>query len=531
MAPSMDIPHKPFRLVQVNIKMYATLSYLRDVSFLACPTKQSSTRSRVQLAHSHHGDAAVGSSPPPPPPRRGDVDVRRRRRRGDERVPAEAGGDGGHAARRRRLPRAAGLQCSAAGPHHAGRPDRPRHDRLLGDAEAPRQQRRPLRPPRRQPHPHRQWHLPALLLRAQVPVGIHPPRHPHRPRLRHQVPLRRRLRRHRQRQVLLLHDAAQARARRAVQVRAHRRPRADVPLQRHAEPLRGVRRRRGAVHRRPVVRGQPPGARQQPVGHVGAVRGAERGVPAVDLDDGEPRAGLRAGAGGDDAVQAVHEQVPDAVRGVGEHAAAVVLGEDGVGARDRAGVVRGVRQVHAAVEVAGGGAEARGQGGDAMADRVRALAVVQQQRIPLHGGGVDARGVRAVARRRQGRRGARRARPLVRADAAGVERGVRHRQRDGDAGVQPVGAGVHQHRRRGEHRGARRRLPVAAAGLLGVPGGQLRPRHAADRQPDARLLRVAPQQRRRQGRRRPCLVHQPILVSHRHQLATLNFLRPTSSVM
>ena len=39
----------------------------------------------------------------------------RRRRRGDEPVPAEAGGDGGHAAGRRRLPRAAGLQCAAAG--------------------------------------------------------------------------------------------------------------------------------------------------------------------------------------------------------------------------------------------------------------------------------------------------------------------------------------------------------------------------------------------------------------------------------
>lgn len=58
----------------------------------------------------------------------------------------------------------------------------------------------------------------------------------------------------------------------------------------------------------------------------------------------------------------------------------------------------------------------------------------------------------------------------------------------------------------------------AAAELLGLQGGELRACHPGHQEPDARLLRLAPQpRRRRRGSRRP-LVHQQVLDAHRRLL-------------
>ncbi|CAL4890662.1 unnamed protein product [Urochloa decumbens] len=168
-----------------------------------------------------------------------------------------------------------------------------------------------------------------------------------------------------------------------------------------------------------------------------------------------------------------------------------------------------------------------------MAGGADALAVVQQQRVPLHGGGDDARPVRAVARRRQGRPRARRTRPRLRAQPPRLQRRLRHRQRQVHAGAGRRRAGVRHHRRRRQHRGHRRQLHQAAAELLGVQGGELRARHNGDQEPDARLLRVAPQPGRRQGRRRRGLAHKQVLDAHqrRHQLIADPTSIPTTALV
>uniref|UniRef100_J3NFB4 Uncharacterized protein n=1 Tax=Oryza brachyantha TaxID=4533 RepID=J3NFB4_ORYBR len=218
----------------------------------------------------------------------------------------------------------------------------------------------------------------------------------------------------------------------------------------------------------------------------------------MDLGHRQPRDRLRAGAGRD---EALHPPLPDAVPRQRLVGAILVLGEAGVGAHHRAVRLLGVRQVHAAVEMAGGGAGTSQLERDAVPHLGVALAVVQQQQLPLHGGGVHARAVREVGRRRQGGPRLLRPRPRLRALIPRLQLTyqVQHHRRAVHAGERPPRSRLPHHRRRRQHRGPRR-LP--AAGLLGVPGGH--------QEPDARLLRLVPQRRRRQGRRRHRLVHQPL---------------------
>uniref|UniRef100_A0A0A9E8M6 Uncharacterized protein n=1 Tax=Arundo donax TaxID=35708 RepID=A0A0A9E8M6_ARUDO len=235
----------------------------------------------------------------------------------------------------------------------------------------------------------------------------------------------------------------------------------------------------------------------------------------MDLDRRQPRARLRAGARREHALQALHPPLPHPLPRRRQHRALLVLRQDRLRARHRARLLLRLRQVHAAVDVAAGGAPARGPQGHAMAHRARALALVQQQQLPLHGGRDDARPVRELARQGQGRPRPRRPCPRLRAQPPRLQHRLRHRQRQVHAGPGHGGAGLRHHRRRRQHRGHRQQLHAAAAELLGVPGGQLRARHLRDREPDARLLRVAPQSRRRQGRCRRRLVHQQVLDAHR----------------
>jgi hypothetical protein len=168
------------------------------------------------------------------------------------------------------------------------------------------------------------------------------------------------------------------------------------------------------------------------------------------------------------------------------------------GARRHARLVHRHRPRQRAAPVAPARPRRGGPGPDGVRGGAGARTVVQQQQGAQGGG-------RRHARRHGGH-------ALRRARGRGV-RGPRARVREVRACVQrqggPVRAGVRDHRRRREQGGARGEVRGPAAEDLRVPGGELRARAARGREHDARGVDVAPERRRRGGRRRPGLDHQP----------------------